>query len=149
MIEFPLTYGMFYLIVLTKIHTTSALWSTGNTHKYQQSNVYLYQCKKYNYGFRTITPYIFIFVFTGNCLVWQSWQQCGCLNNQTGYWRLTSSGGKIVFNTIIINKFHYWYGYIVWMRKADYHAKFGLSWYYHYWKTPYCARYYYSKSCRL
>ena len=35
---------MFFYIVLTSIYTTSGLWSTGNTRKYQQIDVYIYQC---------------------------------------------------------------------------------------------------------
>ena len=35
---------MFFYIVLTPISTTSGLWSTGNTPKYQQIDVYIYQC---------------------------------------------------------------------------------------------------------
>ena len=40
-------YGMFLYIVLTPISTTSGLWSTGNTRKYQQIDVYIYQCESY------------------------------------------------------------------------------------------------------
>ena len=35
---------MFFYIVLTPIYTTSGLWSTGNTRKYHQIDVYIYQC---------------------------------------------------------------------------------------------------------
>ena len=35
---------MFLYIVLTPISTTSGLRSTGNTRKYQQIDVYIYQC---------------------------------------------------------------------------------------------------------
>ena len=35
---------MFFYIVLTPISTTSSLWSTGNTRKYHQIDVYIYQC---------------------------------------------------------------------------------------------------------
>ena len=35
---------MFFYIVLTAISTTSGLWSTGNTRKYHQLDVYIYQC---------------------------------------------------------------------------------------------------------
>ena len=35
---------MFFYIVLTPIPTTSGLWSTGNTRKYHQIDVYIYQC---------------------------------------------------------------------------------------------------------
>ena len=35
---------MFFYIVLTPISTTSGIWSTGNTRKYQQVDVYIYQC---------------------------------------------------------------------------------------------------------
>ena len=35
---------MFFYIVLTPISTTSGLWSTGNTRKYHQIEVYIYQC---------------------------------------------------------------------------------------------------------
>ena len=35
---------MFLYIVLTPISTTSGLWSTGNTRKYHQIDVYIYQC---------------------------------------------------------------------------------------------------------
>ena len=38
---------MFFYIVLTPISTTSGLWSTGNTRKYHQINVYIYQCGYY------------------------------------------------------------------------------------------------------
>ena len=31
--------------VLTPISTTSGLWSTGNTRKYQQIDIYIYQCE--------------------------------------------------------------------------------------------------------
>ena len=34
----------FFYIVLTPISTTSGIWSTGNTHKYQQIDIYIYQC---------------------------------------------------------------------------------------------------------
>ena len=34
----------FFYIVLTPISTISGLWSTGNTRKYQQIDVYIYQC---------------------------------------------------------------------------------------------------------
>ena len=37
-------YGMFFYTVLTPIYTTSGLWSTGNMRKYQQIEVYIYQC---------------------------------------------------------------------------------------------------------
>ena len=36
---------MFFYIVLTPISTTSGLRSTGNTRKYQQIDVYIYQCE--------------------------------------------------------------------------------------------------------
>ena len=35
---------MFLYIVLTPIYTTSGLLSTGNMRKYQQIDVYIYQC---------------------------------------------------------------------------------------------------------
>ena len=35
---------MFFYIALTSISTTSGLWSTDNTRKYQQIDVYIYQC---------------------------------------------------------------------------------------------------------
>ena len=35
---------MFFYIVLTPISTTSGLWSTGNTRKYHQIDVCIYQC---------------------------------------------------------------------------------------------------------
>ena len=35
---------MFFYIVLTPISTTSGLWSTGNTRKYHQIDVNIYQC---------------------------------------------------------------------------------------------------------
>ena len=35
---------MFFNIVLTPISTTSGIWSTGNTRKYHQIDVYIYQC---------------------------------------------------------------------------------------------------------
>ena len=35
---------MFFYIVLTPISTTSGLWSTGNTRKHHQIDVYIYQC---------------------------------------------------------------------------------------------------------
>ena len=35
---------MFFYIVFTLISITSGLWSTGNTRKYQQIDVYIYQC---------------------------------------------------------------------------------------------------------
>ena len=35
---------MFFCIVLTPISTTYGLWSTGNTRKYHQIDVYIYQC---------------------------------------------------------------------------------------------------------
>ena len=34
---------MFFYIVLTPISTTSGLWSTGNTRKHHQIDVYIYQ----------------------------------------------------------------------------------------------------------
>ena len=34
---------MFFYIVLAPISTTSGLWSTGNTRKYNQIDVYIYQ----------------------------------------------------------------------------------------------------------
>ena len=37
---------MFFYIVLSPISTTSGLLSTGNTRKYQQNDVYIYQCDK-------------------------------------------------------------------------------------------------------
>ena len=36
---------MFFYIVLTPISTTSGLWNTGNTRKYHQIDVYIYQCE--------------------------------------------------------------------------------------------------------
>ena len=42
----PLAYGILFYIVLTSISTTSGLWSTGNVRKYQQIDVYIYQCVK-------------------------------------------------------------------------------------------------------
>ena len=36
---------MFFYIVLTQISTTSCLGSTGYTRKYQQIDVYIYQCE--------------------------------------------------------------------------------------------------------
>ena len=36
---------MFFYIVLTPISTTSGLWGTGNTRKYHQVEVYIYQCE--------------------------------------------------------------------------------------------------------
>ena len=36
---------MFFYIVLTPISTTSGLWSTGNTRKYHQIDVCIYQCE--------------------------------------------------------------------------------------------------------
>ena len=36
---------MFFYIVFTPISTTSGLWSTGNTRKYHQIDVYIYQCE--------------------------------------------------------------------------------------------------------
>ena len=35
---------MFFYIVLTPISTISGLRSTGNTHKYHQIDIYIYQC---------------------------------------------------------------------------------------------------------
>ena len=35
----------FFYLVLTKISTTSGLISTGSTRKYQQIDVYIYQCE--------------------------------------------------------------------------------------------------------
>ena len=35
---------MFFYIVLTPKSTTSGLWRTGNTRKYHQIYVYIYQC---------------------------------------------------------------------------------------------------------
>ena len=35
---------MYFYTVLTPISTTSILWSTGKTRKYQQIDVYIYQC---------------------------------------------------------------------------------------------------------
>ena len=42
---------MFIYIVLTPISTTSGLWNTGNTRKYQQIDVYIYQCGDYQIYF--------------------------------------------------------------------------------------------------
>ena len=42
--EVPLANSMLFYIVLTPISTTSGLWSTGNTCRYQQISVYIYQC---------------------------------------------------------------------------------------------------------
>ena len=39
---------MFFYIVLTLISATSGLLSTANTHKYQQIDVYIYQCECQN-----------------------------------------------------------------------------------------------------
>ena len=36
---------MLLFIVLAPISTTSGLWSTGNTRKYQQIDVNIYQCE--------------------------------------------------------------------------------------------------------
>ena len=47
---------MFFYIVLTPISTTSDLWSTGNTRKFQQIDVYIYQ---YDYGKRSINSILF------------------------------------------------------------------------------------------
>ena len=38
-------WHVFFYIVLTPISTTSGLWSTGNTRKYHQIDVYIYQCE--------------------------------------------------------------------------------------------------------
>ena len=50
---------MFFYIVLTPISTTSGLWSTGNTRKYLQIDVYIYQCEieKYIFVDHDIRPY--------------------------------------------------------------------------------------------
>ena len=37
---------MFFYMVLTPISTTSGLWSTGNTRKYHQIDVYIYKCEE-------------------------------------------------------------------------------------------------------
>ena len=47
---------MFFYIVFTPISTTSDLWSTGNTRKFQQIDVYIYQ---YDYGKRSINSILF------------------------------------------------------------------------------------------
>ena len=36
---------MFFYLVLTPISTTSGIWSAGNTRKYHQIDVYIYQCE--------------------------------------------------------------------------------------------------------
>ena len=36
---------MFFYKVLTPISTTSDIWSSGNTRKYQQIDTYIYQCE--------------------------------------------------------------------------------------------------------
>ena len=36
---------MFFYLVLTPISTYSGIWSTGNTRKYQQIDIYIYQCE--------------------------------------------------------------------------------------------------------
>ena len=41
---------MFLYIVLTPISTISGLWGTGNTRKYQQIDVYIYQCEGASVG---------------------------------------------------------------------------------------------------
>ena len=45
---------MFFYIVLTPISTTSCLSSTDNMRKYQQIDVYIYQCVKVSYGITII-----------------------------------------------------------------------------------------------
>ena len=35
----------FFYMVFTPLSTTSGLWSTGNTRKYHQIDVYIYQCE--------------------------------------------------------------------------------------------------------
>ena len=46
MIEVYSPFGIWHVfyIVLTPISTTCGLWSTGNTRKYHQIDVYIYQC---------------------------------------------------------------------------------------------------------
>ena len=39
---------MFFFIVLTRLYTTTDLLSTGNTRKYQQIDVYIYQSVVWN-----------------------------------------------------------------------------------------------------
>ena len=53
MIEAYSPFGIWHVfyIVLTPISTTSGLCSIGNTRKYQQIDVYIYQCEiVYNVG---------------------------------------------------------------------------------------------------
>ena len=50
MVQFysPLGIWHVFYIVLTPIYSASGLWSTGNTRKYQQIDVYIYQCEDAN-----------------------------------------------------------------------------------------------------
>ena len=56
MIQFysPLGIWHVFFIVLTPISTTSGLWSTGNTRKYHQIDVYIYQCVLYCVTLQTL-----------------------------------------------------------------------------------------------
>ena len=47
---------MFFYIVLTPISTTSSLWSTGNTRKSQQIDIYIYQSDKGQYSLLGYKP---------------------------------------------------------------------------------------------
>ena len=53
---------MFFYIVLTPISSTSGLGNTGNARKYQQIDVYIYQCG-YVRGFRDIIELLSFLAF--------------------------------------------------------------------------------------
>ena len=64
---------MFFYIVLSPISTTSGLWSTGNTRKNQQIDVYIYQCDfggKGGPSFVSLQHYFFIFTDKDRSSYW-------------------------------------------------------------------------------
>ena len=60
---------MFFYIVLTPISTTSGLRSTGNTRKYHQIDVYIYQCDTW---YRQNVLYFLAEKITQERLAWSS-----------------------------------------------------------------------------
>ena len=75
---------MFFYIVLTPISTTSGLWSTGNTRKYHQIDVYIYQCDHSIWTWvRCILFFMFIFLLYADNIainffqkIFQEYHQC-------------------------------------------------------------------------
>ena len=70
---------MFFYIVLTPISTTSGLQSTGNTRRYHQIDVYIYQCvKAHTKRFMMMTLKCSINVRTGARMNLSSNHICTC-----------------------------------------------------------------------